>query len=197
MSFPTFSGSSRRPRNVNMSGQKNLNPFAATSWTPSASSSASKTVADAQAERRQRQQERSRLHAAQNIQRIWRGHRVRRNLRDERRQALDELYNSSSLFDPGARSSEALHVVVTTLDPSRPDDRMRLERYAGDLEHSGNSALEKAKPHQIRRLTQQLLALLERYGLSIPRLSLLCPANMANRTLARAVTRYRDRSSIL
>ncbi|KAF4476898.1 putative E3 ubiquitin protein ligase [Colletotrichum fructicola Nara gc5] len=54
--FPTFTGNSRRPRNVNLSGQ-NLNPFAATSWTPSAGSGASKTVSNAQAERAQRQQD--------------------------------------------------------------------------------------------------------------------------------------------
>ncbi|PSS03360.1 hypothetical protein BD289DRAFT_478537 [Coniella lustricola] len=160
MSFPTFSGSSRRPRNVNMSGQKNLNPFAATSWTPSASSNASKTVADAQAERRQRQHERAKLKAAEAIQRTWRGHRVRRRLRDERRVALDDLYRDSEALDPATRSCQALHTVVTTLDPSRQDDRLRLERFSADLRQSDCSALATATLPQLRRLTSQLLVLL-------------------------------------
>src|SRR5690242_15786045 len=90
--FPTFTGSSRKGRNVNLSGQKTTNPFTSTSWTPSAAAGASKTVAHAQAERLQRQQERERLKAAQRIQRTWRGHRSRRNLRAERREAVDLLY---------------------------------------------------------------------------------------------------------
>ncbi|KAK7742272.1 ubiquitin-protein ligase (E3) [Cytospora paraplurivora] len=118
--FPTFSGSSRRPRNVNMSGQKKMNPFAATSWTPSNASSASKTVADAQAERNKRQLERDKLKAAQSIQRIWRGHRSRRTLKDERRQALDALYGDISHSDSRTRAAEALPLVVAALDPEYP-----------------------------------------------------------------------------
>lgn len=145
-----------------MSGQKNLNPFAATSWTPSASSSASKTVADAQAERRQRQQEREKLKAAESIQRTWRGHRVRRNLKDARREILDNLYNNNTISNPESRAFEALPLVVTVLDPRRPDDRIRLERFAGDLEDSGCSLVRVAPSHQIRRLAHRLLALLRR-----------------------------------
>lgn len=143
-----------------MSGQKNLNPFAATSWTPSASSNASKTVAEAQAERRQRQHERTKLKAAESIQRTWRGHRVRRNLRDERRGAFDNLYLDFSALDPQTRSRQALHTVVTSLDPSRPDDRLRLELFSADLEQSSCSALAIATLPQLRRLTSQLLVLL-------------------------------------
>lgn len=167
MSFPTFSGSSRRPRNVNMSGQKNTNPFAATSWTPSASSSASKTVAGAQAERRQRQQEREKLKAAESIQRTWRGHRVRRDLRDERRAAFDELYGNAASSKPGSRASEALQVVVTTLDPKRSDDQKRLELFARDLDESDCSPLAKASTAQVEKLVQQMLALLTRYAGSV------------------------------
>lgn len=163
MSFPTFSGSSRRPRNVNMSGQKNLNPFAATSWTPSAASTASKTVADAQAERRQRQQERDKLRAAESIQRTWRGYRVRRSLRDERRAVFDELYHDVAYSDQGLRAPEALQLVVTTLDPTRPDDRERLQEFARDLGQSDCAALAPASTAQVKRLAQQLLVLLKRY----------------------------------
>lgn len=164
MSFPTFSGSSRRPRNVNMSGQKNLNPFAATAWTPSSSSHASKTVADAQAERRQRQLERDKLKASENIQRTWRGHRARRNLRDKRRGELDTLYTDDALrSNPELRSSLALSLAVTALDSSRPDDQERLTRLAVDLEASSCALVKTANNTQLRKLARQLLAL-PRYG---------------------------------
>lgn len=160
MSFPTFSGSSRRPRNVNMSGQKNLNPFAATAWTPSSSSTASKTVADAQAERRHRQHERDKLKAAENIQRAWRGHRVRRNLRDKRRDELDALYTDEPLrSNPERRSFQALPLVVATLDSSRSDDQERLASFARDLQDSACAVLRIANTTQISKLAQQLLAL--------------------------------------
>lgn len=148
---------------MNMSGQKNLNPFAATSWTPSASSTASKTVADAQAERRQRQQEREKLKAAESIQRTWRGHRVRRNLKDDRRRILDNLYSRSSHAGPEQRASEALPLVVTVLDPRRADDRTRLERFALDLEDSGCGIIRTVIPSHIKRLADQLIMLLEWY----------------------------------
>lgn len=168
MSFPTFSGSSRRPRNVNMSGQKNLNPFAAASWSPSASSGASKTVADAQAERRQRQQERDKLKAAESIQRTWRGHRVRRTLRDERRTAFDKLYRNPEYTNQELRSSEALYLTVSALDPNRPDDRQRLQIFAQDLEASDCAALTSASTAQIRKLVKQLLVVLKRYEVPLP-----------------------------
>src|ERR1700680_4464473 len=91
--FQTFSGRSRRPRQVNLSGQ-NLNPFAASSWSPSASGT-QKTVANAQQEREQRRQERERLNASKRIQRTWRGHRSRRQLADSRRALWDEIETNS------------------------------------------------------------------------------------------------------
>jgi ubiquitin-protein ligase E3 C len=86
--FQTFSGSSRRPRQVNLSGQ-NINPFAASSWTPSASGT-QKTVANAQQERLQRQHERERVNASKLIQKAWRGHKVRSDLAESRRVLFDE-----------------------------------------------------------------------------------------------------------
>ncbi|KAG6361179.1 hypothetical protein INS49_009403 [Diaporthe citri] len=174
--FPTFSGSSRRPRNVNMSGQKNLNPFAATSWTPTSSSTASKTVADAQAERNRRQYEREKLKAAQSLQKTWRGHAARRSLKDQRRGTLDALYNDLSQPDPRTRASEALPLVVAALDPRRPDDRARLERFTQDLLHTDCSLVKSEKTasgSQIRRLTGQMLVLLQSSGYDqVPRSNL-------------------------
>lgn len=143
-----------------MSGQQNLNPFAASSFTPLAVSGASKTVADAQAERRRRQQERDKLRAAENIQRTWRGHAVRQGLKEQRRQQLDALYaHDATQSSPELRSAQALPLVVTTLDPSRPDDRVRLERFTKDLEESACAAIRTANNAQASKLAQQLLAL--------------------------------------
>ncbi|KAK1526525.1 HECT-domain-containing protein [Colletotrichum paranaense] len=129
--FPTFTGNSRRPRNVNLSGQS-LNPFAATSWTPAAGSGASKTVSNAQAERAQRQQDRDRLKASEKIQKTWRGHRVRRRLRDSRRDAFDTLYSSTSDLGTQQRLATALPLLLTTFQ-TRPDDVERLVLFAREL----------------------------------------------------------------
>lgn len=151
-----------------MSGQKNLNPFAASSWTPSASSTASKTVAGAQAERRQRQLERDKLKAAENIQRTWRGHKVRRNLKDRRREEIDALYTDDALrSNIELRSSLALPLVITALDASRLDDQERLVRFAMDLETSGGALLKTADNTQISKLARRLLAI-PRYGSLVP-----------------------------
>jgi ubiquitin-protein ligase E3 C len=119
--FQTFSGNSRRPRQVNLSGQ-NLNPFAASSWTPSASGT-QQTVANAQQERQQRQQDRDRLHATKRIQRTWRGHRVRRDLADVRRRAWDDADASDRT---SALLVEHTQLLIAFFSPRREDDVDRL-----------------------------------------------------------------------
>ena len=131
--FPTFTGSSRKGRNVNLSGQKAINPFTSTSWAPSAAAGASQTVAHAQAERAQRQQERDRLRAAQHIQRTWRGHRSRRNLRTARRHALDRLYGQGRPVDAEPRALEATPLVLAVYQTSNVQDQQRLCLLARDL----------------------------------------------------------------
>lgn len=75
--FQSFTGSSRRPRQVNLGGRTN-NPFAAfpgtspSRPTPHASNPQS-AVAIAQQERLQRQRDREKQNAARVIQRLWRG----------------------------------------------------------------------------------------------------------------------------
>jgi hypothetical protein len=123
--FQTFSGSSRRPRQVNLSGQ-NTNPFAASSWTPSASGT-QQTVANAQQERLQRQQERERLNASKRIQRTWRGHRVRHDLAESRRVLFDE----TDVADAGsARAGVGLvqktRLLIAFFNRRRKDDINRL-----------------------------------------------------------------------
>ncbi|KAK3503989.1 hypothetical protein B0T13DRAFT_392639 [Neurospora crassa] len=137
--FPTFTGSSRKGRNVNLSGQRTSNPFTSTSWGAGSATGASKTVAHAQAERQQRQQERDRLRAAQRIQRTWRGHRVRRTLRDEQRQAIDRLYEAQPV-DAGQRSAQALPLVFAAFQAFNVQDRYRLALVTEDLLQTNFSA---------------------------------------------------------
>jgi len=82
--FQTFTGNSRRPRQVNLSGRTN-NPFAAVQ-----SQGPPNALAHAQTERRARQEERNRLQAAKHIQKTWRGYKVRKGFHDQLRDRFDE-----------------------------------------------------------------------------------------------------------
>ncbi|EAW08293.1 HECT-type E3 ubiquitin-protein ligase [Aspergillus clavatus NRRL 1] len=77
--FQSFTGNSRRPRQVNLGG-RNTNPFAA--YPPGRHSAPApgpqNTLAIAQQERLLRQQERERLGATRKIQRTWRGYSSRK-----------------------------------------------------------------------------------------------------------------------
>lgn len=158
--FQTFSGSSRRPRQVNLSGQ-NLNPFAASSWSPSASGT-QKTVANAQQEREQRRQERERLNATKRIQRTWRGHRSRRELADCRRALWDETETHDS-----QSSSEALVVgqaklLAAFFNPRRQDDVARLINLSSKIAALGYQTfltLTEVQPLLLRLATVTLEAL--------------------------------------
>jgi ubiquitin-protein ligase E3 C len=78
--FQSFTGSSRRPRQVNLSG-RNVNPFASSSASGRQAPhgyGAQNTLAIAQQERLLRQQERDRLNSARLLQRTWRGYLSRR-----------------------------------------------------------------------------------------------------------------------
>ena len=81
--FPSFTGSSRPRRQVNLSGRSS-NPFAAVS-----AQNTQNALAQAQRERLWRQQERERPPAAQRIQKTWRGHRSRQETRKSWRAEWD------------------------------------------------------------------------------------------------------------
>jgi ubiquitin-protein ligase E3 C len=156
--FPTFSGSSRRPRNVNLSGQKNINPFAASS------TGASKTVADAAAERRQRQQERDRREAAQKLQRVWRGHRVRRRIRAAYRAEFDDIYSSESMLDVEDRLQQGFPLLLSFFDVTKPADLERLTKVAQDLQQTSPSPFD-SDPIQRTWYKKLSLALIGALGL--------------------------------
>jgi len=74
--IPTFSGSGKKARNVNLSGRINSNPFASAGGGAARSGfgapATQSTVAAAQQDRQARQRERERIQAASRIQRTWR-----------------------------------------------------------------------------------------------------------------------------
>ncbi|KAI0390752.1 hypothetical protein F5Y17DRAFT_43051 [Xylariaceae sp. FL0594] len=131
--FATFSGSSRRPRHVDLSGQRNLNPWSNSNRGP-IQSGASKTVAQAQAERERRQREREELAATKRLQRVWRGHRDRRRLRSIWRREYDLLYQQPiSAQDRRLRIRRALPLFLASFAPGSSDDQQRMDLFLADL----------------------------------------------------------------
>ncbi|KAF5657776.1 ubiquitin ligase e3 c [Fusarium heterosporum] len=169
--FSTFTGNSRRPRNVNLSGAVG-NPFANTSWSPSAVSNTTKTVSNAQAEREKRQVERTRLKAAGTIQRLWRGHKTRSELRESQRDAFDALYKLESNLSPSERLPEAFTLLLSFFTIRRDDDIQRAVRYAHDTESANLDAIAPVGVHPSRlgQLVRLLLHALDK-SLSIGDLS--------------------------
>ncbi|KAH7157800.1 hypothetical protein B0J13DRAFT_617863 [Dactylonectria estremocensis] len=147
--FSTFTGNSRRPRNVNLSGQAG-NPFANTSWSPSAASNANNTVSNAQADREKRHAERQRLKAANKIQQTWRGHKARSSLRNFRRASFDELYSSTSAEETAQRLPQAFTLLLSFFTCHRNDDIRRLELYARDTETVDLLSIAPATVHRSR-----------------------------------------------
>lgn len=133
--FSTFTGNSRRPRNVNLSGQRStaVGPFGA-----------SKTVSHAQAERYQRQLERLRQAASKTIQRTWRGHRTRQSLRKSRRAAFDELYSSRDCAPSWPVT--ALPLILYFFDSRDLGDVRRLTMLTKDIESSSLSGGDTFRP---------------------------------------------------
>ncbi|KAI9729338.1 MAG: hypothetical protein M1818_008538 [Claussenomyces sp. TS43310] len=129
--FQSFTGSSRRPRQVNLSGQ-NIDPFAPSAWAPDAAG-ARKSVAAAQHERQQRQLERDRINATKRIQRVWRGRKVRSSLKDSRRAEWDAIVEDSmSLHGPYlAGLPDELRLLLSFCDSHKSEDIKRL-RLFGD-----------------------------------------------------------------
>ncbi|KAK2590858.1 ubiquitin-protein ligase (E3) [Conoideocrella luteorostrata] len=146
--FSTFTGNSRRPRNVNLSGQAG-NPFANTSWSPAVVSSTTKTVSDAQAEREKRHLERQKLRAASKIQSTWRGHRARRSLADNHRAAFDNLYRSSaSPVAVAERLPVAFNLLLSFFSRRSSDDIQRTCLFARDCE---SAHIEHIAPRGVHR----------------------------------------------
>ncbi len=143
--FPSFTGSARPRRQVNLSG-RNTNPFAAVSGSrlPNPSQTTQNALAQAQQERLIRQQERERPPAATAIQRIWRGHTAREEARGRWRREWDYREAQDQKIDPGGSrigSSlipykseqdclDQLRLLVQFASPKNQEDMRRLHLFA-------------------------------------------------------------------
>ncbi|KAF2276789.1 uncharacterized protein EI97DRAFT_321504 [Westerdykella ornata] len=144
--FTSFTGSTRRPRQVNLSGRK-THAFGSTG-----SGSGSQAALDrAQQERAQRQREREALKAAQIIQRVWRGHADRQRIADVLRQEWDGIEGHSALGDtlstttpyPSVEESLAqLQRLVRFANTRRVDDLQRIRHY-------GRRQIQTAQTHAV------------------------------------------------
>ena len=88
-----FTGSTRKTRQVNLSGRQNSNPWAALPGSPKSSHGSPathSTVAQAQADRQRRQHEREKVIASKKVQQTWRGHESRRRQKEHWRQEWDK-----------------------------------------------------------------------------------------------------------
>ncbi|KAL4945714.1 hypothetical protein BDV06DRAFT_184300 [Aspergillus oleicola] len=150
--FTSFTGNSRRPRQVNLAGRNN-NPFAA---YPSGrqnphGSGPQNTLAIAQQERLQRQLERDRLGASRVVQRTWRGYRSRKithgqwraqwdAIEDERTDSLpafdalakeqSSVLQSAAPFGNAAACLSQLRLLVQFVEPWNGGDVVRLVYFA-------------------------------------------------------------------
>lgn len=88
--FPSFTGSSRKPRNINLSGRKSAPPSRGPLLSRAPPHSTS--LLNAQQERAQREAERQRLKAATTIQRVWRGRKATEAQRVQWRREWDAQF---------------------------------------------------------------------------------------------------------
>ncbi|KAL2871035.1 HECT-type E3 ubiquitin-protein ligase [Aspergillus lucknowensis] len=141
--FQSFTGNSRRPRQVNLAG-RNTNPFAA---YPSGrqnphASGPQNTLAIAQQERLLRQQERDRLAASRILQRTWRGYRSRRITRRIWRAEWDSIENQRTealpVFDDLPRQEGVLQPATPYETPAACLSQLRLLVQYIEPRHSGD-----------------------------------------------------------
>ena len=93
----SFTGASRKHRQVNLSGRSSANPWAdspARHQTLQVSASTYNTLANAQAGRVQRQHDRQRVNAARKLQKTWRSHASRRRTKQKWREEWDSVEDS-------------------------------------------------------------------------------------------------------
>ncbi|KAF7531334.1 hypothetical protein G7054_g8972 [Neopestalotiopsis clavispora] len=158
--FPSFTGNSKRPRNVNLSGQRASNPWANSGWA-APPSGASQTIANAQAEREKRQRDREQVAASKRIQRVWRGRKVRREVQSQCRRDWDDLYIQD--IQVKDRITRALPLLYAFFDAKDDGDQTRLDGLVQDLSSASDFALED---NQRRRLASTIISAVEQRPIS-------------------------------
>jgi ubiquitin-protein ligase E3 C len=192
--FQSFTGSSRRPRQVNLSG-RNTNPFAS---FPSGrygphSHGPQNTLAVAQQERILRQQERERLSAARILQRSWRGYRSRETIRSlwraewdvvERRR-MGKFLNFESAarcgnmeihspvrYDTATDCLSQLRLLLHFLEITNREDTLRLVYFSSSfqrtLEEIPTMATEGEWTTLLMRLAKTTLRIIDARAVSSP-----------------------------
>ncbi|KAJ4295612.1 ubiquitin-protein ligase (E3) [Kalmusia sp. IMI 367209] len=170
--FTSFTGNTRRPRQVNLGGRK-THAFGSTG-----SGSGSQAAVDrAQQDRALRQRERETQKAASTIQRVWRGHRSRGEVGDLLRQewdATEGLSAGSPATTPYSSEEEALsqlHRLLRFVTTRKEDDLDRIrhfhQRQVGTVSTLG-FAITGTWSSAYLRLERIVLRILERQTKSSP-----------------------------
>jgi ubiquitin-protein ligase E3 C len=164
--FTSFTGNTRRPRNVNLGGRK-TNPFGSTGTGTGSGSQAA--LDRAQQDRAQRQRERDTLNAAKRIQRLWRGHAARKQVADGLRRSWDAREESTGASSPPVYSSEEealaqLHRLLRFASPRSEDDIRRVQHYGARWMHMTRSNADAKGPWSSTylKLERLLLTILQR-----------------------------------
>jgi ubiquitin-protein ligase E3 C len=167
MNFHSFTGNSRKPRQVNLSGRRNTNPFAAAS-----AGGAQSVVATAKEERIRRQREKETLEATKLLQRCWRGHRSREESYRSWRHEWDTVEERSSRsvnpLAPYTSEGEALsqlQLLLRFVKSQKAEDIDRLRRYlvrqSASLDAYPNLFSAEPWPFAFLRLQGLLLNIIE------------------------------------
>lgn len=167
--FTTFSGNTRRPRQVNLSGRRTQ-----ASGSTGSGFGAQAALDRAQQERAQRQREREVRLAAQTIQRVWRGHAERRKVAQELRQRWDMAegmsnYGNASSGDTPYPSEDAtleqLRTLLRFANTRDEEDMERIRHYGQRLMQTSQAlSFEPSGPWPLRylRLERLVLTVLDR-----------------------------------
>ncbi|KAL3478817.1 hypothetical protein BJX99DRAFT_223942 [Aspergillus californicus] len=186
--FQSFTGNSRRPRQVNLGG-RNANPFAVYppgKQSPHGSGPQNNTLAIAQQERAQRQHERERLGACRTVQRTWRGYWSRKITHDAWRADWDAIEkgrtNDLPSFDHLAKQQRCvlqpavpfgsataclsqLRLLVQFIEPRNAGDIVRLvyfsDAFQKTLHEVPSLATEGEWTMLLNRLTKFILRVLQ------------------------------------
>ena len=188
---PSFTGTSRKTRQVNLSG-RNSNPWGGSGASHGSSSptpNAQAALAQVQADRIRRQQERDRLNASKVLQRTWRGFSSRQRSRKswrakwdefevrrkDRYQDMEDLLRASSVDEnhPGRYSTaqecfSQLRLLILFIDVKLEMDRMRLGYFGRGLHETLEEIPSLATGHtwsqKLFRVNQSTLSAI-RYSL--------------------------------
>ena len=115
--FPTFTGNSRRSRQVNLSGRVANGPATRAATTPGMQNA----MAHAHQERLARQQERDRQNAARQLQRVWRGYCARKQLQTHYRSLWDLAHRNPQAPPPDQTEVDQINDTMARPSSTQPE----------------------------------------------------------------------------